>query len=75
MMAEMMKDTLARGMAPADIAETVFDAIREDRFYVLPHPAWDDFVRNRVEQVLARGPVASTDQTAMEKRREAGETF
>ncbi len=66
---------LARGKDPAEIADTVFDAIRENRFYILPHPAWDDIVRNRVEQVLARGPVASADFEDLLRRQEAGESL
>jgi hypothetical protein len=30
----------------------VVDAIRADRFWVLPHPEWKRFVRTRLEDVL-----------------------
>ncbi len=46
---------LDRGKAPEEIAGHVFEAIREDRFYILPHPAWDMAVRDRAEAILARG--------------------
>jgi short-subunit dehydrogenase len=75
MMAELMSDLLSRGKAPEEVADIVFDAIEADGFYILPHPAWDEFVRNRVEQVLARGPMASTDMEEMQRRRDAGEVF
>lgn len=71
----LMQNMLSRGKDPAEIADTVFKSIRENRFYILPHPAWDDFVRGRVEQILARGPLASTDMMELERRREAGEIF
>ena len=71
----LMGDMLSRGKQPSEIADIVFQSIRESRFYILPHPAWDDFVRSRVEQILARGPVASMDMMEMQRRREAGEVF
>ncbi len=75
LMAAVMTDLLSRGKAPSEVADIVFDAIASDSFYILPHPAWDDFVRDRVEQVLARGPVATTDMEEMQRRRDAGEVF
>ncbi len=75
MLSAVVEGMLNKGKAPAEIADTVFEAISENRFYILPHPAWDDIVRNRLEQILARGPVASTDMEELLKRREAGEQF
>ena len=74
-MAAMMSDLLSKGKAPAEIADQVFEAITANNFYILPHPAWDSFVRDRVEQVLARGPLATTDLEEMQRRRDAGEVF
>lgn len=74
-MAAVMQDMLARGKPPSEIADTVFDSIAENRFYILPHPAWDTFVRSRVEQILARGPVAAANLEEMQSRRDAGEIF
>jgi NAD(P)-dependent dehydrogenase (short-subunit alcohol dehydrogenase family) len=71
----VMQHLLAKGKDPAEIADIVFDAIAENRFYILPHPAWDGFVRDRVEQVLARGGHATTDLMEMQRRRDAGEVF
>ncbi len=64
---------LADSMDPANVAEQVFQAIVEQRCYVLPHPAWDDFVRQRVEQVLARETPVTVDIEEMMRRRAAGE--
>ncbi|MCZ6459893.1 MAG: SDR family NAD(P)-dependent oxidoreductase [Gammaproteobacteria bacterium] len=73
LMAGVAKTMLAAGKAPAEIADIVFDAISENVFYILPHPAWDDAVRSRVEQILARGPQATTDMAELMQRREAGD--
>ncbi len=75
LMAAMMSDLLSKGKAPAEIADIVFDAVAANNFYILPHPAWDGFVRDRIEQVLARGPLAMTDLEEMQRRRDAGEVF
>ena len=45
---------LAQGKQPAEIANRVFDSIAQDRFYILPHPAWDDIVKNREGQYRVR---------------------
>ena len=66
---------LANGKSPAEIAEYVFQAMMAKQFYMLPHPAWDDFVRSRTEQILARQDVATMDLVAMLERSAAGEQF
>ena len=75
LMAAMMGELLSKGKDPAEIAEIVFAAIEAGDFYILPHPAWDEFVQDRVTQVLARGPLAMTDLEEMQRRRDAGEVF
>ncbi|MCZ6890490.1 MAG: SDR family NAD(P)-dependent oxidoreductase [Gammaproteobacteria bacterium] len=45
---------LERGKPPEEIAEIVFAAIERDDLYILPHPAWDEMVRLRVEKILER---------------------
>ena len=64
---------LGGGMDPDRVADVVFDSIVEQRCYILPHPAWDDVVRGRVEQVLARGAPVSVDMEEMLRRRAAGQ--
>ena len=64
---------LGGGMDPDQVADVVFDSIVEQRCYILPHPAWDDIVRGRVEHVLARGAPVSVDMEDMLRRRAAGE--
>ena len=47
------------GMAPADVASIVFDAVQEQRFYVITHPHYLDSVRDRVDRIIdGRGPGA-----------------
>ena len=47
-------DTLTKGMAPESVADIVFDAIENDRFYILPHPGWDDVVIDHAQAIVAR---------------------
>ena len=39
-------------MPPGEVAEIVFDAIRNERFYVLTHPEWLELVKLRMDQLL-----------------------
>ena len=64
---------LGGGMDPDRVADIVFDSIVEQRCYILPHPAWDDVVRGRVEHVLARGAPLTVDMEELMRRRAAGE--
>lgn len=66
---------LEQGKAPSEVAEIVFESIEQDRLYILPHPAWDDFVRSRVEHVLLRDGPAVMDTADMLRRRAEGEQF
>ncbi|MDE2987507.1 MAG: SDR family NAD(P)-dependent oxidoreductase [Chloroflexota bacterium] len=64
---------LGGGMDPDRVADIVFDSIVEQRCYILPHPAWDDVVRGRVEHILARGAPFTVDMQELMRRRAAGE--
>ena len=66
---------LEQGKSPAAIAEAVAQSIEEDRLYILPHPAWDDFLSSRLEHILARGGPATVDLQALMARRAQGEEF
>jgi len=35
------------------VADVVFEAIRNDRFYIFPHPDWKEFIRTRLDAILA----------------------
>jgi hypothetical protein len=42
---------------PYQVAEIVFQAIRDERFYIFTHPEWKEAVRVRMEDILqARHP-------------------
>ena len=41
-------------LQPETVAGLVFDAISERRFYILPHDDWDDGIRERADEILAR---------------------
>ena len=49
----MVRQALAAGMKPAQLADIVFDAIREKRFYILPHPEHNGVITKRTEAILA----------------------
>jgi NAD(P)-dependent dehydrogenase (short-subunit alcohol dehydrogenase family) len=50
---------LAAGIDPASVAETVLDAVRTNRFYILTHPEWNIAVETRMHDILAgRAPTS-----------------
>jgi NAD(P)-dependent dehydrogenase (short-subunit alcohol dehydrogenase family) len=40
------------GWAPSQVAEVVFDGIRNERFYILTHENWKPMVQTRMEDIL-----------------------
>ena len=51
-MEQVARGLLAAGLPPERVATLVVDAVRTERFWVLPHPDWKRFVRIRLEDVL-----------------------
>jgi NAD(P)-dependent dehydrogenase (short-subunit alcohol dehydrogenase family) len=49
---EALRQQVAAGMPPGQVADAVFEAIRKDQFYILTHPEWQDSVRSRMEDIL-----------------------
>ncbi len=47
------------GLPPDRVAGLVVEAIRDRRFWILPHPNWVDLLRNRVEGMAASGELRS----------------
>ena len=43
---------LLDGSAPDDVAVSVFRAIRDEKFYILPHSEWKAAVQTRMEDIL-----------------------
>jgi short-subunit dehydrogenase len=48
---EMARQLVAAGLPPSEVAEAVFDAIRDERFYILTHADWKPLVRKRMEDI------------------------
>jgi len=49
-----MHEFLQQGMPPAQVAEILLQAIRDDRLYCLTDRLWDDRIAARRDDVLAR---------------------
>ena len=64
---------LGEGMEPSDVAELVWQAMVDDRLYILPHEGWRDIVRGRVEAILDGGEPIELDFQDMMQRRARGE--
>ena len=43
---------LAGSMPPEQVAEQVFRAVEEERFYIVTHPEWMELVEMRVERLM-----------------------
>ena len=56
---EAVRELVASGTPPEEIAEKVFEAIVDERFYVLPHPQFADQIVARAQQIAAGGSVAT----------------
>lgn len=52
-MRQAIGQLLAAGLSPAHVAGLVLDAIRDEKFYILPHPEWKNLIRTRMEDILA----------------------
>lgn len=51
---EVVRNFLKNGKSPAEIADQVFDAIREENLYIITHPEMDFIFRDRFEKIMAR---------------------
>jgi NAD(P)-dependent dehydrogenase (short-subunit alcohol dehydrogenase family) len=62
---QRLKEALEEGMAPEAVAELVFQAVREERFYILTHPERNWQIRDRMEDILlGRNPTGTTKPRA-----------
>ena len=66
---------LKNGKAPSEIADIVIDAIKNNVFYILPHPAWDDTIREHFDEILARRELRRRGVPAFMTPREDGEKY
>lgn len=49
---QRVQQALRDGMPPRQVANIVFEAIREERFYILTHPTWKGAIQSRMEDIL-----------------------
>jgi hypothetical protein len=50
---ETIRQSVQAGLPPSQVAEIVFDAIRQEKFYILTHPQrTKPFVQLRMEAIL-----------------------
>jgi NAD(P)-dependent dehydrogenase (short-subunit alcohol dehydrogenase family) len=52
MVIQVMRQLAQAGLPPSQVAERVFDAIRQEQFYILTHPATKQGVQLRMEDIL-----------------------
>ena len=54
---QVIRKVVQAGIPTSQVADTVFDAIREEKFYILTHPTTKFDVQLRMEDILHdRGP-------------------
>jgi hypothetical protein len=57
-MSEEYRQACEAGMPPEQVADHVFQAIAENKFYILTHPEYTPFVQVRMEAIVQeRNPV------------------
>lgn len=49
---EFVKDAIASGLDPADVADMVHDAVTGDKFWIFPHPEMVEMMRGRYASIL-----------------------
>jgi NAD(P)-dependent dehydrogenase (short-subunit alcohol dehydrogenase family) len=47
-----VEEQLREGLDPRSVGDTVLQAIRDDRFYILTHPDWTPMVEKRMRNIL-----------------------
>ena len=50
-MRKLLEGVIASGMDPAEVARIVVTAVKEQRFYILPHP-WQSMIEARTQNIL-----------------------
>jgi NAD(P)-dependent dehydrogenase (short-subunit alcohol dehydrogenase family) len=53
-MENTVRNLLKTGLQPAAVADQVFEAIRDDKLYVITHPEMDFIIRERFDNILSR---------------------
>ena len=76
--AEIMSSMLRQGKKPEEISGIVFEAIKENIFYILSHPAWDETLRSHFDNILSRKEIQRNSEEEIAKffsPREDGEKY
>ena len=47
-----MRQLIMKGLAPEQVADQVFEAIRAEKFYILTHPTWKPLIQRRMQSIL-----------------------
>jgi NAD(P)-dependent dehydrogenase (short-subunit alcohol dehydrogenase family) len=50
----VVRNFLKTGLQPSEVADQVFEAIREDKLYIITHPDMDYIIKERFDNILAR---------------------
>jgi NAD(P)-dependent dehydrogenase (short-subunit alcohol dehydrogenase family) len=50
----MVVEAIKGGMPPSEVADKVFNAIRDDQFYVITHDTFDEPIQNRFDSIASR---------------------
>ena len=60
-MKQLAAAVLKRGKKPSEIAARTIEGIQAGSFYILPHPIYDEMIKERYERILARTEPESMD--------------
>lgn len=52
LMEQAVRQFVGGGTDPSEIAGMVVDAIRNEKFYILPHPEWKEQIQTRMEDII-----------------------
>ena len=61
LMKQLASAVLKRGKKPSEIADRTIEGIQAGSFYILPHPIYDEMIKERYERILARTEPESID--------------
>ena len=61
LMKQLASAVLKRGKKPDEIAARAIEGIQAGSFYILPHPVYDEMIKERYERILARTEPESID--------------
>jgi NAD(P)-dependent dehydrogenase (short-subunit alcohol dehydrogenase family) len=53
-MEEVVRNFLKNGLQPSAVADQVFDAIQNDKLYIITHPDMDFIIKERFDNILSR---------------------